>query len=127
MPLLTSEYKGNRLYRVWSGIVTDQQFLDAIDTLDKDINNGIIVKKALIDYSAVTKLDISTDAIQRHSVKSKNIAALIPELHTAIVAGTEYVFGMARMWETYASITGWTIQVFRDLESAESWLDEIPD
>lgn len=40
----------------------------------------------------------------------------------AIVVSTDYQFGMARMFSTFAENTGQQVEVFRDLEAAEAWL-----
>jgi hypothetical protein len=40
----------------------------------------------------------------------------------AIVASTDYQFGMARMFSSFASGIEQDVQVFRDLAAAEAWL-----
>ena len=40
----------------------------------------------------------------------------------AIVAESDLAFGIARMYAAHAERPGTTIQVFRDLQKAESWL-----
>ena len=76
----------------------------------------------LVDMRAVERLEVSSRAVRQLAEMFTD-----PELQStnklAIVASANYIFGMARMYEILSSETAEQIQVFRDLETAERWLD----
>lgn len=45
----------------------------------------------------------------------------------AVVASTDAVYGMARMFASYAERAGQVVRVFRQLDEAELWLRLLPD
>jgi hypothetical protein len=72
----------------------------------------------LTDLSGVTEVDVDSFAIA--AAASAPLFRL--GARRAIVAPTDFLFGMARMYASYAERSGGQIHVFRDREAAEAWL-----
>ena len=47
-----------------------------------------------------------------------------PGVRRALVATSDVAFGMARMYAIASEHAGQTIEVFRDMNAAEAWLDQ---
>lgn len=82
------------------------------------------VRWLLIDETAATSIDISSQEIQMIRRQDDRLAVVLPEIVTAIVVPNEVGFGMARMWEMMTERPGWSTHAFRSRPEAEAWLRE---
>jgi hypothetical protein len=106
--------------RCW-GAVTEDEVHDHNRRLRTDpaFNPGY---RQLADMTGLTEILVSTKMINETSIDQ----FFNPGTPRAFVASTDAVFGLARKFALQAEAVGQTIQVFRDLESAENWLG-LPD
>jgi hypothetical protein len=74
--------------------------------------------RSLIDLSLVT--DITVDAVAL--ARAASTPLFDPGVRRAIVATSDSVFGVARMFASYAERIGQVLMVFRELWLAEEWL-----
>lgn len=81
------------------------------------------VRWLLIDETD-SKLDISSAEIRTIKQQDDLLAAVLPELVTAVVIPYDYGFGMSRMWEILTERPGWSTRTFRCRAEAETWLRE---
>jgi len=81
------------------------------------------VRWLLIDETETT-MDISPAEIRTIKRQDDRLAAVLPELVTAIVVPYDLGFGMSRMWETLTERPGWSTRTFRSRPEAEAWLRE---
>ena len=77
---------------------------------------------SLVDLSDVTRFEVTSDEIHRIADVAKRIALLAPHIVVAVIAPGDYVFGLARMWETLVESTGWTTAVVRSKAEADAWV-----
>jgi hypothetical protein len=74
------------------------------------------------DYSQVEYTDVDFTQIRHLAAMHISVSKLNPHLIVAVYSSADFIFGMARMWESFAAETGWTTQVFRSAEEAKNWL-----
>ncbi|HJQ52227.1 MAG TPA: hypothetical protein VJ825_00155 [Gemmatimonadaceae bacterium] len=74
--------------------------------------------RELVDMTAVTKLLITTHLIYETALDQ----FFEPGTRRAIVASSDVVFGMARMFALRAESAGQLVEVFRAPARAEAWL-----
>ncbi len=79
------------------------------------------MRSLLIDETEAT-LEISAAEIRTIRKQDDRLAAVLPELVTAVVVPSDFGFGMARMWEILTERPGWSTRVFRSRPEAEAWL-----
>lgn len=109
---------------VCTGVVTLEDLMAAI--------NGFYgsdpTPNSLWDVSAADVTQIPTGGMRQLAEFAKVRAAVRAGGRTAIVAGDPVGFGLARMYEAFAEVTGHEIQVrvFQDRGDAERWLAEEP-
>jgi len=79
----------------------------------------------LIDLSPATKFTATPEQIRRIAQEP----LLASSSRRAIVAAESAVFGLARMFEAYRSLSeaGEHVRVFREIDSALDWLSETSD
>jgi len=75
--------------------------------------------KQLVDLSEMTEIMYDSAAVQDTSQRH----VFMPGVKRALVALTDAVYGMSRMFATQSESAGQNIQVFRDMQSAKEWLD----
>jgi hypothetical protein len=124
MPFTMSLTKDGRcLFCVGSGLLKGQEIIDAKGELlaTEDRIRGIAFGH--IDLTDVTSVDISRDDIRRIADLDKRLALLAPRVVVAVIAPGAVVFGLSRMWETYANSTGWTIAVKCSKPEADAWVE----
>jgi hypothetical protein len=75
--------------------------------------------RSLVDFREVTLL--TGDSIGFAAAASVQLYA--PGTRRAFVASEDHVFGLMRMFATYSERVGQAVQVFRDIDEAERWLE----
>lgn len=102
--------------RLW-GVVSDEDLRAHAGLLRADPDFDPTYQQ-LVDLRDVSALRVSSDTIARVARES----AFAPGVRRAVVAPTDYHFGMGRMFDLYSDAAGQTVAVFRDLDAAEAWL-----
>jgi hypothetical protein len=101
----------------WWGSVEDQEVLDHNGKLRTDPAFKAEYRQ-LIDMTGITELRVSTNLIKETALDQ----FFEPGTRRAVLASSDAVFGMARMFALLADGAGQTIEVFRVLAPAEEWL-----
>lgn len=125
MPYVTEFIDNGRgIVHVGTGVVTGSEILTSA-IADRDSPERMAkVTHGLVDLEQVTELKMSVEELRRISMEHRITAKITPRALIAVVAPSDHIFGMARMWEAFSGGTGWTIRVFRDRPAAEVWLRE---
>jgi hypothetical protein len=74
------------------------------------------------DYSQVEQTDVDFTQIRHLASIHINVSKQNPQLVVAVYSSADFIFGMARMWESFAAETGWATQVFRSADEAKTWI-----
>ena len=111
----------HRLMTHADGIVT---FHDINAHLDLEQRNRDLNRSELIDARGATT-DITSDQVRRLVRRAADMLRLGNLGPTAIVTTDDVVYGMARMYSILAEGVGAAAEVFRDMESATSWLERM--
>jgi hypothetical protein len=82
------------------------------------------VRWLIVDETASTSMEVSPEEIRTIKQQDDRLAAVLPEMVTAVVVPYDKGFGMSRMWEMLTERPGWSTRVFRSRSEAESWLRE---
>lgn len=103
--------------------VTEKEWVDAIiPHLTQDENKFKKYRYSLSDYTAVTKIEISNNAIRRIAGYCESASRINPKPVVAVVSNDELIYGLSRMWENLICSTDWETMVFRNREDAEAWI-----
>ncbi len=108
----------------YEGIITDRDLYAVYESLYEDPGHRIGMDE-VADCRAVDRIDVTRAGLQGLSAATalRFDAKQVP-WRVAIVAPSDAVFGMARMYEAFRSESPEQVQVFRDLSTAEVWLTQ---
>lgn len=109
-----------------SGVLTGLELIETKRNLVKTGDAVRRVRRALVLFDQVTKVDVSADDVRRLIQVDRSLAEFIPRTAIAIDAPEDELFGLSRMWEMMVGVPGWETRVFRSRCDAEAWLSTIP-
>ena len=113
---------GTGIHLTGAGTVLGAEIVAGAFEAHRDEARARGLRYGLVDLTELTVLQITTEEIRDTVAEDRVTAALAPGIFVAIVAPRDYVFGMARMWQAFAEVTGWETAVFRDRAEAIEWL-----
>jgi hypothetical protein len=102
---------------IW-GAATDDEILNHGQRLRNDPQFCPDFRQ-LVDMSELTEMRVASGLV-RDASRNQFFS---PGVRRALVASSEAAFGMARMYAIASEIEGQTIEVFRDMNSADAWLN----
>jgi len=105
------------------GIVGEEEYVDSHSkhlTQDEDKLNRY--RYSLVDWTAVKEAEVSTEAISLIAGYCESTSEVNPDTVVAIAANQNLIYGLSRMWEGLAGVTGWETMVFKNREDAEAWI-----
>jgi hypothetical protein len=103
------------------GLVTFQDLNQHLDAEERDRGLGL---HELFDARGATT-NVTAEQVRMLVQRAADTLRRIPVGPTAIVATDDVVFGMARMYAILTEEAGARVEVFRDVESANRWLQEV--
>ena len=104
-----------------SGTISEEELLDHMNRLSAD--HGLAPTCVeLVDLSRVEQVKASSGSIEKAAEFRRSYGEKTRVTKTAIVATSDYIFGLARMYEILAEETNHTTRVFRDMSQAKEWL-----
>lgn len=119
--------KAQLIITTWEGDATDVEFINAIKKYQTDIQNhpDYIHFNEVVDLTYISGMKLSTEGIKNIG----KIAAATDNLEInrklAIIVNSNLAFGLARMYETYRSLTSNShkeICVFKNRDEAFAWV-----
>ncbi|MBW2736195.1 MAG: hypothetical protein JRH20_27735 [Deltaproteobacteria bacterium] len=79
-------------------------------------------KRELIDGRSCTKMSVTAKGQKRLGALLSQYRVDLTDYRAAMVATTDVVYGMFRMWEMGRGSLGYELKVFREEAEARSWL-----
>jgi hypothetical protein len=126
MPYATEFVEGGRgiIFR-GSGVLTENELVEAKLALKSNAEAMRHVAFALIDLKNVEELNLDGKSVRRLAGIDELLAKLAANMVVGVVAPSDHIFGIARMWGANASNTGWPINIVRSHAEANAWFAEM--
>ncbi len=105
-----------------AGMVDDNAYVTAVAVY---LSNAELLRKCkynISDFSDVTDVRVTVDGIERVVELCKHLSGDYPKAILAQVGKQDIIYGLQRMWETYADDLPWDVETFRDRITAEAWI-----
>jgi hypothetical protein len=107
-----------------TGVATDDDFIqfhqEAMTRGDFERNHLV-----LVDGTGIEKMQVTPEGSARLADNARPfLQKKLAKVKTAMVAESDLVFGMFRMWELMRSDLGYEVKVFRNTEEAINWLHQ---
>lgn len=113
-----------RVYLTLSETITDGDLFAAYERLYADPAHRVGMDE-LTDCRAVERVEATTAGlVALAAATARMLDGAAQAWRVAIVAPSDVVFGMARMYEAFRSESPEQVRVFRDRAAAEAWLEE---
>ena len=109
----------------FSGRVNAEELLSSYSALIAAVDYDPTVDD-LVDMRAVEHLELGADAVQRLVSLFIPLDGTAPPTRLAIVAPSDELFGMARMYQILRTDAPGEIEVFRDRVDADRWIGLLP-
>ena len=106
----------------WRGHISDSDLVPALRAFFEDAawEPGC---HTFIDIREADMAEVTSNGLKIVAAVSKAyVRDLEGEFRTAVLVSHDAVFGLGRMYEAYTVESKQTVQVFRDLQQALSWL-----
>ena len=109
------------------GVITD----DDVEKMYRDTyRNEEQIKKItyrIFDASRADKIEISSEQVVRKAEMAAKAFTINPNMRVAVFGNPDLIFGLGRMWETYAcGISGYenNCYVFREMDDLVKWVKD---
>jgi hypothetical protein len=79
---------------------------------------------SLADFAGAARVEVSTAAIRQVAEMVSAAGRQRPDFLLAKVGDRDLVYGLVRMFQSYAADLPWEMQLFRQRSEAEGWLRE---
>ena len=76
----------------------------------------------LIDYREISKFEVKAEGVHKIINQDKANKHLFDQSKCAIVADSDLVYGLSRMWEILSEDSKIPTMIFRNIEDALQWL-----
>jgi hypothetical protein len=107
------------------GIVSGNEIKEVNDNIYNTAENILKIKYQLWDLTNVSEILVPNADIQVFANQDAAAAKINSNMIIAIVASSDLIFGLSRMWEAYSYKSPFQSMVFRNIEDAEKWIDEM--
>ena len=109
------------------GAVTTEEFLRAHREMWKSDDRTRRYRGAISDWTDadVEQFDVSTDAVRSVAFMARRAQEITPhQQFGALVAPQPVLFGLSRVFTTFAETSGLGLEIFEETEEAERWMAE---
>jgi hypothetical protein len=106
------------------GVLTGRDLLEANDLLHAELEANPAIRYLLVDHSAIPEEKVDATSLKALAKRTDDNLRTIPEGLVAIVAPSDVLFGLSRMWASMAEHPNLAVEVARTKETAIAWLEE---
>ena len=103
------------------GVLSGQDLLDATARLGEEVGRNSEIRYAVMDLSAIPDEKVDTQSLRALAAQRLE---LMHRLFVVVVAPSEVLFGISRMWEMLAEGPGLVTRVVRTRAEAITWLQD---
>jgi len=118
----STEFVEDGVIHLGTGVVEGAEIIAAAVEEHRIDDRARRLKFGLVDLTDVTDLRVTSEQVRRVAEENLMLSKLAPGAVVAVVAPSDLMFGMARMWQAFASRTEWQIQIVRSRAAATAWL-----
>lgn len=125
MPYTTS-WETNGIVWRYSGVVTDNNILDANYEFYGDYRSDT-AKYQIVDGMAITSLEVSEDLIEQLAIMDAESSRRIKDVKVALVGTDSEVTASFQAYIDASQENGgkWSFGLFADVESARRWIESL--
>jgi len=116
------EDEGGVITTYW-GELTDAEFVECTEAKFVSLDDHSHYRFSISDFSAVTTLSVSPDALKSNAHMSGYALDTIQNGYMAVVVNKDLIYGISRMWKANTGNLDDRIGIFRTREEADAWIE----
>jgi len=116
---------GKKVCFRYSGELIESEVLNSVRDHFTDIEIIKSVEVIVADHTEVVSIKSDTRDIKQLAVFFMGACVQNENVAVAVIAPSDHLFGLCRMWEAYTVGISWGLMVFRTHEEADVWLASI--
>ena len=106
-----------------SGVVTGSEIVVVNGELYESSGNAAAIRYQVCDLTEVEEIVLTSAEIRELARQDSCAGQLNPDMIIAVVASTDVVYGLARMWDSTVDEKAVTTRVFRETDAAHQWIE----
>ena len=110
------------ILRIGTGTVSGREIFDVVQASKTAIVAPDRITHVILDFSGVTRFAVSAAEVRSIALLSTANGRLARSLFVAVIAPSDEVFGMLRMWGALLDNPGWTLNFSHSREDSDAWL-----
>lgn len=101
--------------------------IDMINAMKEIFDDEETIKNfryGICDYSEIEHFNITHDQIFSLSMIHIDASKENPDIVVGFAINKPLIYGLVRIWMVYANLTGWTVNIKKDLSSIQKWVEK---
>ena len=78
----------------------------------------------LDDFVEISEFNVTTEGIKKCAQHAIEASQTNHQIKYLAIVPTDLLYGMVRMWQAYSDVTGWQMNIVRDREEAQNWIEK---
>ncbi len=107
-----------------TGLITGRDFIEANRGIASAPERVKDCSYAVVDSTLINDFNISVQDIELMADQGRTASGAHPDIVPAVIAPSDPLYGVSRMWELMSGDTAWEKMVFRSKDEARAWLGE---
>ena len=125
MPITYTLLENGGISAKGEGVVSGNEIKEINDAIYKTPEDILKIKYQIWDLTNVSEILLSNKDIEDFAKQDAAAANINANMIIAIVASSNLMFSLSRMWEGLSYDSPFQSMVFRNIEDAEKWIDEM--
>lgn len=124
MPLIYEHTEDGGILVKGKGVISGNEIKEINNDIYRSPENILEIKYQLLDLTDISEILVSNADIKGFSDQDDAAAKINPNMIIAIVANSDLIYGLSRMWEAHSYSSPFQSMVFRNIKDAEKWIAE---
>lgn len=107
-----------------TGVVDGVEFINKIEEIFSDEQTIRNYKYGLVDYTQLDKFNISIPQIATLAKVHIEASKYNPDIIVGFAINKAVIYGLVRVWMTYALFTGWKVNIKKTVPEIRNWINE---
>jgi hypothetical protein len=107
------------------GLVTGREFIEAVKKIISDDQRLRRLRYSVTDMLDVEDCEMTDDELIAVAHLNFEAAQINPGLKIAIIVPNNFIYCLAKIWQTYAERTKWQSLIFWNRDEAQNWIRKL--
>ena len=115
-------HEGAGVMFIGEGVISAEDIFQATKLLYQSDSAIKKIRFCLNDFTKATSTTITSEELSLSIQEDEAAEQINPKMVVAVVADSDFLFGMSRMWHALAGDINWEMYITRSLAEAKDWI-----